>query len=143
MVGRRRGEVGGLVVAALVPLLFGFVVAGAFGPGWFKAYVLATYLVYVPFILAKRRHVDWLIGRRLGLFVLFCCLAYCWTVLVFAVAALLALEGHSHWSAWRCLGISVLISALATGALWPMQLRYYANLRASRGVKAGGLRRRG
>ena len=131
----RRNKVRGLVVAALVPLLFAIVVGAAFGPWWAGTSLLVTYLWYVPFALGKRRHVDWLISHRLGLFLMFCYLVYAWTVLVLTVIALVAVNGQARWSAWLCLGISVLVSALATGALWPVQLRYYARLRASRGIR--------
>jgi hypothetical protein len=142
-VAARRKKVRGWVVAALVPLMFAIVVDGAFGAGWAGAFLPATYLVYVPFALGERRHVDWLISRRLGLFLLFCYLVYCWTVLVLTVTATAVVESRAHWSAWLCLGMSVLVSALATGALWPVQLWYYARLRASRRVRWAGPLRRG
>jgi hypothetical protein len=142
-VAARRNKVRGLAAAALVPLLFALVVGAAFGAGWAGTFLLAAYFWYLPFALCKRRHVDWLISRRLGLFLLFCYFVYCWTLLVVTATAMAAVESHTHWSAWHCLGISALVSALATGAFWPVQLRYYAKLRASRGRRSAGPLRQG
>ncbi len=119
----------GLFVAFIAALL-AVMVGGAFGAAWGAADAIAFLLVSAAVAFGKRRHVEALIRSTAGLAVLFGYFSLSFTSLAFPLVALVhGRSGHDS-AAWLCAGISAGVGVLIVAALWPMQLRHFAALRA-------------
>jgi Family of unknown function (DUF695) len=133
--GRRNTT--GMVILACYPLLAGVLAARHYGAGWGAGQAAALYIWIGPLVVsafrlrgrrsswdAPRRQAAWPAYHLRWAFVLGSAVM---TSLLFTFPALFA---GGSLSPWTSVAIAAVAGVGTTAAIWPRQLRYYAELRA-------------
>jgi hypothetical protein len=132
----RRSTIG-MAILAVFPVMPAAIVGAHLGAGWGIGQVVALYAWIAPLVIVafrgRNKRRAWHEGRRRMVW-LEHHVAWSYAFVSLAMASLLLLfpailPGHVL-SPWACLAIAVAGGVGITTAIWPRQLRYYAELRA-------------